>query len=150
MQQKRVTGKFMVKFSPSTFEDLEQLGEWILHDPYHFHLGQPEWWLTGAEGSLLAFCLVDLRGPVAYVRLDLEGEYVRIHTQFAPETEVSKRRLVVGLIQAVKALIELYKMEGRKGLIFNSVSPSLIGFMDKHLGFKSIGNDDYRLDFKEQ
>jgi hypothetical protein len=140
----------MIKFTPSTYEDLEQLGEWILHDPYHFHLGQPEWWLTGAAGSLLAFCLMDDRGPLTYVRLDEEGEYVRIHTQFAPKTEVSNRRLVVGMIYAVKSLIKLYESEGKKGLVFNSVSPSLIGFMDKHLGFKSVGNDDYRLDFEEK
>jgi len=139
-----------MNFTPSTLDDIEQLTEWIAHDPYHFHLGQPEWWLSGAEGSLLAFCLMDARGPLTYVRLDSEGEYVRIHTQFAPETQVSKRRLVVGMIWAVKVLIEVYKAQGHKGLIFNSVSPGLIGFMDKHLGFKSIGNDDYRLDFEEK
>lgn len=139
----------MMKFSPSTLDDIEQLTEWIAHDPYHFHLGQPEWWLSGTEGSLLSFCLSDNRGPITYVRLDAEGEYVRIHTQFAPEIEVSKRRVVVGVIWAVRCLIELYKSEGKKGLVFNSVSPSLIGFMDKHLGFKSVGSDDYRLDFEE-
>lgn len=137
----------MINFSPSTLIDLEQLTEWISHDPYHFHLGQPEWWLTGAEGSLLSFCLMDGKGPVAYVRLD-EGDDIRIHTQFAPETVVSKRRLVVGMIQAVRALIGLYKDTSARGLVFNSINPSLIAFMDKHLGFKSVGNDDYRLDFE--
>ncbi len=139
-----------MNFSQSTLDDIQQLTEWIAHDPYHFHLGQPEWWLSGAEGSLLAFCLMDAQGPLTYVRLDAEGEYVRIHTQFAPETVVSKRRLVVGMIWAVRCLIELYKGEGKKGLVFNSVNPSLTGFMDKHLGFKSVGNDDYRLDFEDK
>jgi hypothetical protein len=137
----------MIDFSPSTPEDIEQIQEWAAHDPYHFHQGQPEWWL--GDGALLAFCLMDKKGPLAYVRLDEEGEYARIHTQFAPELVVSKRRLVTGMIQAVKSLIEYYK-HGKKGLVFNSVNPSLIAFMGKYLGFKPIGQDDYRLDFEGQ
>jgi hypothetical protein len=132
----------MIKFTESTQQDVQQLTEWILHDPYHFHQGQPEWWLTGMGDSLLAFCLMDARGPLTYVRLDAEGEYVRIHTQFAPETVVSKRRLVVGMVRAVDVLVNLYKGENYKGLVFNSVNPSLIAFMDKNLGFKSVGNND--------
>lgn len=140
----------MINFTPSTLDDVEQLTEWIAHDPYHFHQGQPEWWLSEAQGSLLAFCLTDAQGPLTYVRLDAEGEYVRIHTQFAPESVVSKRRLVVGMIYAVKCLIQLYKNNGAKGLVFNSVNPSLVGFMGKHLGFNPVGDDDYRLDFEGQ
>ncbi len=140
----------MIRLTETTPQDVEQLSEWIQADPYHFHQGQPQWWLTGMDGSLLAFCLMDERGPLSYVRLDAEGQHVRIHTQFAPESVVSKRRLVVGMIQAVRILIDLYKSEGFKGLIFNSVNPSLIAFMDKHLGFKSVGNNDYRLNFEGQ
>jgi hypothetical protein len=138
-----------MKFSSSTELDIEQLTEWIQADPYHLHQGQPEWWLTGASGSLLAFCLMDDRGPLSYVRLEIEGEYVRIHAQFAPTAVVSKHRLVVGMIQAMKLLIDLYKTEF-KGFIFNSVSPSLIAFLSKHLGFKPVGNNDFRLDFEGQ
>jgi hypothetical protein len=138
----------MINFSPSYGDtDLDILGEWIAHDPYHFHLGHPEWWLTGAEDSLLAFCLMDDKGPLTYVRLDREGEYVRIHTQFAPDTVVSKRRLVVGMLQCMEQLIIIYKTSS-KGMIFNSVSPSLIAFMDKRLGFKPVGGNDYRVDFE--
>jgi hypothetical protein len=138
----------MITLSASTAADLEQLTEWIAHDPYHFHQGQPEWWLTGAEGSLLAFCLNDARGPLSFVRLDAEGEYVRIHTQFAPDAIVSKRRLVVGMIECMKKLIELYKAGGKKGMVFNSINPGLVAFMDNRLGFKPVGNDDYVLEFK--
>lgn len=139
----------MINFTPSTLDDIEQIKEWAAHDSYHFHQGQPDWWLTGAEDSLLAFCLQDEKGPLTYVRLDAEGEYVRIHTQFAPLTVVSKRRLIVGMLETVKILIVFYSEVGAKGLVFNSVSPSLIAFMDKCLGFKSVGNsNDYRLDFE--
>jgi hypothetical protein len=46
-------------------------------------------------------------------------------------------------------LIEFYKSSS-KGMIFNSVSPSLVAFMDKQLNFKSVGNDDYQLIFEGQ
>jgi hypothetical protein len=133
-----------MRFEPSA--DIEQIKAWALSDPYHFHQGQAQWWL--GEGSLLAFCLTDTKGPLTYVRLDAEGEYVRIHTQFAPTSVVSKRRLVAGMIDAVETLIVYYRELDKKGLIFNSVNPSLVAFMSK-LGFKSIGQSDYRLDFEE-
>jgi hypothetical protein len=138
----------MINLSESTLDDLEQLTEWILHDPYHFHQGQPEWWLTGND-NLLAFCLMDEIGPVCYVRLDSENGYVRIHTQFAPESVVGKRRLVSAMVQCMSKLIEFYK-ESAKGMIFNSVSPSLVAFMSKNLKFESVGNDDYQLEFEGQ
>jgi hypothetical protein len=130
--------------------DVEQIAEWTKADPYHYRQDQPEWWLTNAEGGLLAFCLMDDHGPLAYVRTDAEGEYVRIHTQFAPESVVSKRRLVVGMIECMKTLIELNKTVGARGMIFNSVNESLIAFMGKHLKFKPVGQNDYRLDFEGQ
>lgn len=138
----------MIKFTVSTTDDLPQIAEWVAADPYHKHQGQPEWWLTG--NGLLAFCVQDTKGPLTFVRLDAEGEYIRVHTQFAPESVVSKRRLVVGMLHGFARLIELYKGEGKKGMIFNSVSPTLIGFMDKQFQFQSVGNDDYRLDFEGQ
>jgi hypothetical protein len=135
----------MISFSNATENDIPQISEWVAADPYHKHQGQPEWWLTG--NGLLAFCLMDDKGPLTYVKLDEEGEYVRIHTQFAPESVVSKRRLVIGMMGCMKVLKDLYK--DKKGLIFNSLNPSLIAFMGKHQGFKSVGSNDYRADFEE-
>lgn len=140
----------MINFSASTIEDVPQLKEWIAHDPYHFHQGQSEWWLTGMEGSLLAFLLTDERGPLTFVRLDREGEHVRIHTQFAPRAEVSQRRLVAGMIQCLDALVMRATVEGFKGMIFNSINPSLISFMGKRFGFKRLDKtDDYVLRFEQ-
>jgi len=138
----------MINLSLSGLGDLEQLKEWTAADPYHFHQGQPEWWLTDAPGSLLAFLLTDEEGPLAFVRFDLEGEYLRLHTQFAPEEVVSKKRLVIGILEGLNSVMNYYKPSGAKGVIFNSVNPGLILFMDHSLGFKSVGNDDYRLDFE--
>ena len=136
----------MIHFDESIGDDLPQLKEWIAIDPYHFHQGSPEWWLTG--NGLLAFTLLDERGPLCYVRLDEEGEYIRIHTQFAPEAVVSKRRLLVGMNQCMTKLIELYQST-HSGMVFNSISPSLISFMMKRFGFVLDKDDDYVLQFKE-
>ena len=143
----------MIKFTPTTLIDVPQITEWIQADPYHRDQGRPEWWV--GSGALLAFCLSDDAGPLTFVRLDREGEYVRIHTQFAPLIEVSKRRLLVGMVYAMEELIEIHKNKTIwdpiwKGMIFESVNPSLVAFMDKRFGFKSVGDDDYRLDFEGQ
>jgi hypothetical protein len=137
----------VIKFDSSIEDDIPQLEEWIAYDPYHFRQEQPSWWLTGS--GLLSFCLMDERGPLCYVRLDEEGEYIRIHTQFAPEAVVSKRRLLVGMNQCMLKLIEVYHPT-KRGMVFNSVSPSLIAFMGKRFSFMSVGGDDYQLDFEEQ
>lgn len=138
----------MINFTASVPADVPQIAEWTAIDPYHYRQCQPEWWLTGNE-NLLAFILMDVRGPLTFVRLDEEGEYIRIHTQFAPRTEVSRARLLVGMVECMDKLIALYKLD-RKGMIFNSVSPTLIAFMGKRFGFKSVGDNDYRLDFEGQ
>lgn len=135
----------MINFYESTTKDLEQLGEWTANDTYHSNYNQPDWWLTG--NGILAFRLDDTRGPLTYVRLNEEGGYVRIHAQFAPESVVGKRRLVSGMMKCMDCLKELYKLN-YKGMIFNSVSPSLIAFMENYQGFKSVGNDDYQLNFE--
>jgi hypothetical protein len=138
----------MIKFTASTISDIPQIAEWIAADPYHKHQGQPEWWLTGS--GLLTFCLQDDKGPLTFVRLDEEGEHVRIHTQFAPKEIVSQRRLLLGMIDCLTELVKIYRTQSRAGLIFNSVSPTLVAFMEKCFDFKSVGGDDYRLDFEVQ
>lgn len=138
----------MINFSTSTLDDVDQIKEWAEHDPYHFVTENAEWWLTSQ--GFLSFCLQDEIGPICYVRLDSEDGLTRLHTQFAPETIVSKKRLIVGMLEAIKTTIPYLMSKGSQGIIFNSVSPSLIEFMDKQLGFKAVGNDDYKLIFEEQ
>lgn len=141
----------MITFTPTTLFDVPQIDEWIKLDPYHHEQGRPEWWL--GRGALVAFCVSDNVGPLTFCRLDAEDGYVRIHTQFAPEEEVSKARLIAGFDEAMPQLIALHQDKGLwspvwKGMIFKSINPSLIAFMDKRYGFKSVGDDDYRLDFE--
>jgi hypothetical protein len=136
----------MIKFLEATLDDIPQIAAWSKSDPYHLHQDCPEWWL--GDGAVLAFCLLDECGPLTYVRLDAEGEYVRMHVQFPPESVVSKSRLAKGIIHCQLTLSEYFKGSDYWGFIFNSTSPSLIAFMGR-LGFVRVGDtDDYRLDFE--
>ena len=74
---------------------------------------------------------------------------VRLAVQFAPEEQVSKSRLISGLLQmGIPAVIKFARDRNFKGLIFRSESPALIAFMKKQK-FESVGNDNYQLIFEE-
>jgi hypothetical protein len=139
-----------MKITVTTSADLEQIREWIEADPYHKDDPRctAEGLLTG--NGALTFCLGDDEGPLCFVRLDAEGEFLRLSTQFGPESEVSKKRLIVGLLSTGIPAIVIFAKEGKyKGIIFESKSPSLIKFMEKQ-GFFPVSHDDYALIFEEQ
>lgn len=138
-----------MKFTESTESDIEQLSEWIKADPYHKDCLNPYWWLTG-NGGLLSYCLQDNRGPTMYVRLDKENDLLRLHTQFSPESEVSKLRVVKSLLWALPKMEVIAHENNLKGFIYKSVSPSLIDFMKKKFGFVSADSDnDYQMMFEQ-
>lgn len=139
----------MAKITVTTEADLAQIQEWISADPYHKDDPRctAEGLLTG-KGAL-AFCLQDETGPLCFVKLDVEGEFLRLSTQFGPEEEVSKRRLVTGLLSTGIPAITVFAKEGKyKGIVFESTSPTLISFMDKQ-GFRPKSGDDYALIFEQ-
>ncbi len=139
----------MIRLTETTESDVAQIREWLAADPWHRDDSRnvPELMTTG--NGLLAFCLQDDEGPLAYVKLTKEDELARIAIQFASEEIVSKKRLVVGLVKAgIPAMIMMALENKLKGLVFESVAPGLIAFGEKQ-GFKSIGNDDYALLFED-
>jgi hypothetical protein len=139
----------MLKLQPIIDTDLERIRDWVQADPFHKDdpKNQAEFLLTG--NGLLTFCLVDDVGPLCYVKLDAEGDLVRLATQFGPESEVSKRRLIVGMLKmGIPAVINFAKSKGYKGIVFESISPTLISFMSKQ-GFKAADGNDYALAFGE-
>ena len=84
------------------------------------------------------------------MRLDAEGEMLRLATQFGPESEVSKKRLVVGLLSmGIPAIVKFGKDQGFKGIVFESTSESLVAFMSRQ-GFKHVNDNDYALVFEAQ
>jgi hypothetical protein len=129
-----------MKLLNSTEADIEQLTEWIKADPYHEHNINPTWWLTGS--GLLSYCIQDSIGPTMYVRIDAENGLMRIHTQFAPESEVSKLRVVKCLIKALPVMEFHGRKMGMTGFVYKSTSESLIEFMQKKFGFTPTGSDD--------
>jgi len=135
-----------MKFTPSTEQDIEQLTEWIKADPYHKGCLDPLWWLTGQ--GLLCYCLQDEKGPTMYVRLDKDGDLLRIHTQFAPQSEVSKIRTAKSLLWAFPKMRDVAKKNNLTGFVFKSISEKLITFMQIAFSFVPIGNDDYQLLFE--
>lgn len=140
----------MAKITVTTEADLSQIQEWINADSYHKDVPRctAEGLLTG--NGALTFRLQDDEGPLCFVRLDAEGEFLRLSTQFGPESEVSKRRLVTGLLSTGIPAITMFGKENKyKGIVFESTSPTLIAFMDKQ-GFRLKSGDDYVLVFEEQ
>ena len=131
--------------------DLETIRNWIELDPWHQGSDRcrADFLLSGA-GGILAFCLEDEHGPVAFVRLDKDDKRVRLATQFAPENIVSKRRLVVGMARlGIPVALKFAKDKGYEGIVFESISPSLISFMARY-NFKHDKDNDYLLKFEER
>lgn len=136
----------MIKIEPSINSDIEILIRWIKLDIDSTHHNiNPLWWLTG--NGILSYRIEDSIGITMYVRIDSEDKLMRLHTQFGPESEVSKIRVVKSLLWALPKMELAGKDFGLIGFVFKSVSPSLIEFMKK-LGFTPIGNDDYSKPFE--
>jgi hypothetical protein len=140
----------LAKLKATTQDDLGKIKGWIAADFWHKDdpsFQEPERLLTGQ--GLLSFQVADDEGSLCFVRLDAEGSMVRFATQFGPEEEVSKKRLVMGLLSmGLPAIINFSKEQGYKGLVFESTNAPLIAFMGKQ-GFKAAGGDDYSLVFEE-
>jgi hypothetical protein len=138
----------MIKLTPSTEQDIERITGWIAQDVYHSGRMSAEWWLTG--NGLLSYRLQDDKGPMMYVRTDVDNDLMRLSTQFAPESEVSKLRVVKSLIWALPKMEYLAKQNQLRGFVYESTSKSLIDFMNK-LGFIALDNtDDYVLYFDSE
>lgn len=136
----------MIRVTETTREDIPQITEWIAADPWHSEdpkWQNPEYMITGY--GLMSFCLQDDAGPLAFIQLIDDGDDARIAMQFAPESIVSKRRLILGLIKVgIPVMQGLAEGFEKKGLVFETFSPVLIGFAEKN-GFKRVGEtDDYR------
>ena len=138
-----------LRFVRSTNEDLATLHAWINADPWHSYKDAAEWWISG---GYLAFKLVDKDGDVLFVRLDHEdcsGTLVRLHTQFAPDDVVSKRRVAKALSFGVTEFAPHGVANGLTGFVTESVSPDLIAFMVHHIGFKPNTGNDFVLNFSD-
>jgi hypothetical protein len=139
----------MIKFTPAIVDDIAEIAEWINLDGDHQNKGIPaNWWLTGND-CITAGCIEDQSGPVMYLRIDAEGDFVRGHIQFGPESRVSKKRTALVLLEGLPAVALEMKKKGFKGILFESTCPSLIAFMNKLKFNRVTDTNDYLLLFEE-
>jgi hypothetical protein len=134
-----------MKFTPSTVDDLGQIADWTKADPYH-DVVLPEWWLTGND-CLFAGRVEDDIGVVLYIRMDRELDNARLHIQFPPPDQVTKKRVARTIMKCFPKLADTVKQQAT-GIVFASVSELLIKFMSS-FGFVRLEGDDYVLRFKE-
>jgi hypothetical protein len=70
-----------------------------------------------------------------------------MHILFAPESSVSRMRVAKAIVKTFPTILQHFKDLGYDGLIFDSIRPSLIRFLNK-FGFEPVDNtNDYLLKF---
>jgi hypothetical protein len=113
-------------------KDKARLSEWIAADKCPQHRGvNPEWWMD--EG----FAVENASGPVFYLKFE---NVMRCYIQFAPDVDRDQEVTKLALKNAFYQVAVGAKQHGYKEIIYDSESPSLIGFM-KQFGFKEATNN---------
>ena len=132
------------EFLPVTAEDFPKLIEWMHTDIDETHHAMvPEFWITG--NGYVSFQIADNEGTCFYTRFDKEQDGLRMHTQFAPESTVSKQRNVDAILATLPTFIEKVRKDFQF-IVFETTFPKLAFFMQVALGFRLVeGSNDYRL-----
>lgn len=121
----------MIQFRPTVEGDTALVAEWIEADPDHAGRVAPEFFTKPSDLSTV-YVIEDDKGPVIFVRQEVEGMNARLHTEFLPG---GKLRIARALKQAFPAVSADAKSRGFKAVLFESKSISLIAFMIKQFGF---------------
>jgi hypothetical protein len=126
----------------SSLVDLPLAKEWTKADLDHAGKVDPGFWL-GQSARAQSFLLSDSDGPVFFFKGIVAGKSLEVHVQFPPEGDpamrnMRRRRISQGLIDGLEWL------EGRmrgavEEVIFESTTPALIRFSERHLGFRQSG-----------
>jgi hypothetical protein len=140
-----------MQVKPTYIEDVEQIRAWSEIDIDESHRKtNPEFWLTAAPGSYFAGAIDDSDGRILYFRFDREDEStLRMHTQFAPENLVSRRRVAEAISAVLPNYSRMVQADGITGIVFETKFPELVAFMSK-IGFQKAGGDDFILNFAAQ
>jgi hypothetical protein len=136
-----------VQLVASTESDLPQIQTWCKSDiDFTHHHIDPRFFLTGQ--GYLTTKIDDSEGTTLYARFDREDSLLRMHTQFATESIVSRKRVARAISTALPPFIEHVRASGITGILFETTFPGLADFMKK-FGFKKLDgeNDDYVLMF---
>lgn len=121
--------------------DKSVLAAWIANDPVHAGVMTPDFFMDDKDAQCLVF--EDASGPAMYIRLDpASPTKVRAYVQF-PDS----RHNAISLTRAFQIVKDTLKKAGFNQLVFDSVSPSLIRFCKRRLGFVAAGGNDYLATF---
>lgn len=118
-----------------TESDKPTISKWISRDPDHSKKKMTAEFFFVPE--TLPFAIEDETGVVMFVRIDLHGAAAVMHIQF---DEGERRRTAIALIKSFPIVRDSAKSVGARAIIFDSVSPSLIAFCKKRLGFQALPN----------
>jgi hypothetical protein len=121
----------MVIFRKTEPEDILMLTVWIAADPPHRQI--PTSFFTEYREGVATYVIEDTKGPVIFVRQEVEGENTRLHTQFPP---TSRKRIVKALEEAYPLVAADAKRKGFKTVRFETHSVALARVMFA-MGFKA-------------
>src|SRR5262249_50542772 len=128
-----------VGFRKLVESDKAILETWIAGDSDHRGKITPEFFFTDIH---LAMVLGD-KEPGLFLRIDPEGESVRLHIQFSTDWRRSAKTMLRGWSE----VRDRVGAAGAKRIVFESTSGPLIGFCKRAFGFQQVqGNrNDYEL-----
>jgi hypothetical protein len=131
----------MISFRKPVESDKETIMEWIMNDEEHKEKGMSAEFFFSDHA--LAMVIGDLYGPGLYVRLDSEPpDSVRLHIQFGPSFVRSGKTLLRAWPEFKDRVIKA----GIRRMVFESKSPSLVGFCRSCFEFSRVGeSNDYEL-----
>jgi hypothetical protein len=129
----------MIKCRPIKASDGELLEKFLLADGEHSKTSDISFWLPPSDCQVKHkgvdyLAVEDEKGVIFFIRLE---NILRMHCQFAPETEIARTRPAVA---EFAKLIQRQARDQYKQLIFESVSLSLIWFLRK-FGFRRSKNE---------
>lgn len=121
----------MISFRRTVPEDLLTIAEWIARDKGH--AGMDASFFTQTGPGVSCFTIEDEIGPAIFVRQEVAGTTVRLHTQFP----ISRKRVAKALEQAYPLVANDARARGYRTIRFESRSLALIRFMLGKFNFKA-------------
>lgn len=130
------------RLKPASLVDLPLAKAWTKADPDHAGKVDPGFWL-GQSARTQSYLLIDADGPVFFFKGSVAGKSLEVHVQFPPDDDAAmhhlrRRRISQGLIEGLTWL-EGHMRYAVDEIVFESTTPALIRFCQRHLGFTHEG-----------
>ena len=122
-----------MKFRPIDESERKTVASWIAEDQDHSGKVTSDYWVSPPD-TVQTWAVDDDEGTLFYVRAE---NILRLHIQFPPE---KTKRLVRGISEFSEQMQVIAGAKSYKQIIFDSVSKTLIRFLEKR-GFKHSPNE---------